>query len=278
MGKVIYFFAVIILAMTAVYAFFIEPSRVCLKNVTIHNKTMASMFKGLKIIQLSDIHIGKSWSAPADRTLEIINSIKPDIIFLTGDYVQWHGGTLAYNQALNFLSYLHAPLGVYAVMGDADYSYSRKSCEFCHIKGSALPAIRHKVRFLQDSGAFIRAGKNEFYIAGINGNSKPEIYKKIIEELPSDVPVILLSHKSLVYHYIDADKNILVLSGDTHGGQMYLPKYLWKIFKRKESPEYMYGLYQSRKKSLYVTSGIGTSELQFRLGMPPEVVLFEFKE
>ncbi len=82
------------------------------------------MLKDLKIVQLSDLHIGRNISISTERTLKILNELKPDMILLSGDYVEWYGDKQAYDNAINFLSQLNAPLGIYAVMGDADYSSS----------------------------------------------------------------------------------------------------------------------------------------------------------
>ncbi len=75
------------LILVILYGFFIEPCQVRLKTVEVHNKALASTFKELKIVLLSDLHIGNSWSTPVKRTLEIVSKLNPDLIFLTGDYV-----------------------------------------------------------------------------------------------------------------------------------------------------------------------------------------------
>lgn len=239
---------------------------------------MASAFGNLKMVMLSDLHIGKTWPVAVSKALKIINKLKPDVIFLTGDYVVWGGKKAEYDKAISFLSRLKAPLGVYAVMGDADYQFSRKSCEFCHEKGSAYPAMRHQVKFLRNSQAVIKAGKKEIYIAGVDSHSQKDYTLKKINKLLNGSSSILLSHSAIPYNYIDPNKNVLVLSGDTHGGQIYLPGFIWKISKRKKDTMHMYGLYNDKNKFLYVTSGIGTSGMPIRLGVPPEVVLFEFAD
>lgn len=266
------------LIITAFYGFFIEPNHVRLKTVKIHNKVMASTLKDLKIVQLSDLHIGKNISIPTKRTLAILNELKPDLILLTGDYVEWNGDKEAYDNAIDFLSCLSAPLGVYAVMGDSDYSFARRSCGFCHEEGSTLPPSQHQVKFLRDSQAVIEMEGRKISIIGIGRDSDYASKAKTINNMLTDSPAIVLSHISSVYDDISAKEDILILSGDTHGGQIFLPVFIWKIIKRKPDAEHKYGLYQEKKKSLYVTSGIGTSDIPFRLGVPPEVVLFEFME
>lgn len=266
------------LIMIALYGFFIEPNHVRLITVKIHNKAMASTLKDLKIVHLSDLHIGEDISISTKRTLKILHRIKPDMILLTGDYVEWHGKKRAYDNAINFLSQLNAPLGVYAVMGDADYSFSRKSCGFCHEEGSTRPPTQHQVRFLRDAQVVIEIEGGGISIIGIGGDSDYASSSNTVNNMLIDSPAIVLSHSSLAYNSINKEGNVLVLSGDTHGGQIYLPEFIWKILKRKPDTAHMYGLYQDKNKSLYVTSGIGTSDIPFRFGVPPEVVLFEFTE
>ncbi len=267
-----------ILIIVALYGFFIEPNQIRLKTVKIHNKAMASTFKGLKIIQLSDLHIGENISISTKLTLEILNEIQPDIILLTGDYVKWNGNEQVYDNTINFLSQLSAPLGIYAVMGDADYSNSRRSCRFCHEEGSTLPPSQHQVKFLRDAKVVLKTNEAQFSIIGIETRSGQTSGLNTIQRMLTDNPAIVLSHCSLAYDQINEGNNVLVLSGDTHGGQIFLPEFIWRIIKRKPDTEHKYGLYQDKNKSLYVTSGIGTSDIQFRLGVPPEVVLFEFTE
>ena len=266
------------LIMIALYGFFIEPNHVRLITVKIHNKAMASTLKDLKIVHLSDLHIGENISISIKRTLEILNELKPDLILLTGDYVDWYGSKQAYGNAITFLSQLNAPLGVYAVMGDADYSFSRKSCGFCHEEGSTRPPTQHQVRFLRDAQVVIEIEGGGISIIGIGGDSDYASGSNTVNNMLIDSPAIVLSHSSLAYNSINKEGNVLVLSGDTHGGQIYLPEFIWKILKRKPDTAHMYGLYQDKNKSLYVTSGIGTSDIPFRFGVPPEVVLFEFTE
>ncbi|GAX63000.1 phosphohydrolase [Candidatus Scalindua japonica] len=265
------------LIVVVLYSFYIEPQKVNLKTVKIRNKALASTFKKLKIVQLSDLHIGENRSLSIKHTLTILNTLKPDLILLTGDYVKWNAGKQAYDNAISFLSKLSAPLGVYAVMGDADYSFSRWSCLFCHSEGSTLPPIQHQVKFLRNARMDLEAGGTQFSIIGL-GNSDYAPDLKTLHKMHNGKPTIVLSHVSSVYNSINATEDVLVLSGDTHGGQVFLPEFIWKIIKRKPDVAHIYGLYRNENKSLYVTSGIGTSDLRFRFGMPPEVVLFEFIE
>ncbi len=267
------------LMIIALYGYFIEPCNVRLKTLKIRNVSLASTFSDFKIVLISDLHIGNNWTTSATRALKIINGIKPDLILLTGDYLGWKGNKSGYDNAINYLSHLNAPSGVYAVMGDSDCFVSTKSCELCHKEGSIFPKIHHKLKFLNNSQVILENRGKKFAITGLKMGHRDAVNLSIAQSMPADIPNIILSHSSLIYHGIDANKNVLILSGDTHGGQIYLPEFIWKIIKIKPDPEHMYGLFQDKNKILYVTSGIGTSpKLPIRIGVPPEVVLFKFEK
>ena len=268
--------ALVLLLVVLGYGFFWEPNHVRLRTVVVRSGGLADRLAGKRVVLVGDLHIGPRPHRAANQALRMISELQPDLIFLTGDYVQWNGKAAAYENVLDFLSRLKAPLGVYAVFGDSDYSFSRKSCEFCHEAGGHGPVTRHGVKFFRNSGEYIKTDKGRIFIAGIDAGPRLDEAIGIGSLLPNDAPVILLAHCSKIFDSIDRGTDILVLSGDTHGGQVLLPGFVWKLIKWKPDPDHMHGFFQEGEKALYVTSGIGTSNLPFRLGVPPEVVVIRF--
>ncbi len=243
-----------------------------------NSKEFGTFLSGIKAIHISDIHIGNSIDSHSTQVLKTISKSKPDIIFLTGDYVKWTKDDKTYKNATNFLAMLEAPLGVYAVMGDSDYSNARSSCIFCHESMSfGRPAFQN-VNFLKNTGETITTNNRKVFVFGLDSSKNQIIYEKLHNIIPDNIPTIILSHSSEVYNAIDPQKHVLVLSGDTHGGQILLPNIFWKLLKRKTDPDHMYGFYKEGNKMLYVTSGIGTSDIPIRLGVKPEIVEFSFSE
>ncbi len=108
------------------YGIFLEPHWIKTHHLWIENHRLAKIFEGKTLVHLSDLHMSKI-GAREEKVLNILTGLKPDIIFLTGDYVPWRGD---YEPALTFLSKLKAKIGVWAVMGDYDYSHSRKTSLF----------------------------------------------------------------------------------------------------------------------------------------------------
>ncbi len=251
-----------------VYGRFIEPGRIKIKEIRVENsfinKELNKSLAGKKIVHLSDLHISK-FGKNEIQVLNIIDQISPDLIFLTGDYIKWKGNN---KPALKFLSRLKAKQGVYAVMGDYDYSDSKNSCLFCHEKGSGKPTKQHNVIMLRNSSQEIKIGDQVIKIAGLD-----EGYDNIGD---MDSPVLVLSHSPLAFDNFSGKDRIFMFAGDTHGGQVKFPLWLFKLFGYEKNVKYNYGLFQSKNKTMYVTRGIGTSHFRFRLFCPPEVAVIQF--
>lgn len=103
------------------YGIFIEPNQIQIRHLWIENSRLGKILEGKIAVHLSDLHMNKIGRREL-KVLNILDELNPDFIFLTGDYVKWGGN---YEIALDFLSRLKAKFGVWAVMGDYDYSNSR---------------------------------------------------------------------------------------------------------------------------------------------------------
>jgi uncharacterized protein len=257
-----------------IYSIWIEPNQIRIHHVWIRDGSLEKILGEKVVVQLSDLHLSKIGKRE-QKVLKILNALGPDIIFLTGDYVTWEGD---YAAALSFLSRLKAKIGVWAVMGDYDYSRSRKSCIFCHEEGSGKPSRQHSVRFLKDSMDLVSLPEGSLCIAGVDGEGGYALSSdKVFSHLDKQIPTIILSHNPLNFDLISDDRNILMLAGDTHGGQVLLPNLLFSIMGYRKNALYNQGLFEKRQKKLFVSRGIGTSHLPIRFFRPPEVVIFHFR-
>jgi predicted MPP superfamily phosphohydrolase len=260
-------------------------------NLTRQNlvlKNLPDEFKGLRIIQISDIHSG-SFDDPAAvaEGVEAIMLEKPDLILFTGDLVNDRADEVApYIEVFNKLK---APLGVFSVLGNHDYGdYFRWPSE--EEKKQNLEQLKqHHAymgwRLLVNEHVFLERNNKQIALIGIEnwgarGFTKYGDMKKAVAGLEnSDVPIkILLSHDP---SHWDAEvrkdyKDIaLTFSGHTHGMQfgIDIPGFKW-------SPvQYVYknwaGLYQEDNQYLYVNRGFGFIGYQGRLGVLPEITLIE---
>ncbi len=270
-GALVWSGAGFFLCLLIIYGVWIEPNRIEVRHVTIQDAYFANILKNTTVVQITDLHIG-SMGRREKNVLKSLDAIKPDILFLTGDYVQWDG---EYGPALSFLARLYARIGVWAVMGDYDYINSRKSCVFCHEEGTGRPTTKHSVRFLKNSMDEVPLPEGTLRIGGFDGEGG-EIVSQDKEFKMPDGPCIILSHSPLNFDVLTGNQDILMLAGDTHGGQAPLPGWLFSILGYRKNALYNQGLFERNGKKMFVSRGIGTSHVPFRLCRPPEIVVFHF--
>jgi hypothetical protein len=272
--KVIVWLICGLLVMLGFYGFLVEPRQFRVNHVQIPYPKMRSILKKKIVIQISDLHLNGNRFLE-DKILTVLDGLNPDFIFLTGDYVRWDGD---YEAALNFLSRVKARIGVWAIMGDYDYSNSRKSCLFCHEKDSGKFTQRHRVHFLKENYEKIKLEEGVFWIGGIDYTENHDEFLKETKILSNErkLPVMILSHNPLVFDKLDNTEDVFILAGDTHGGQVHLPGWLWKIMGYRKNALYNYGFFKRGQKKMFVSRGVGTSHIPLRVCSPPEVVVLHF--
>jgi predicted MPP superfamily phosphohydrolase len=257
-----------------IYAFFFEPYNPEITHVVIKNPELKRILADKVVVQLSDLHI-KKLGKYEKKVLDIVNSLEPDLIFLTGDYISWKGKC---EGAFEFFSQLKAGSGIWAVMGDYDYSNSRNSCLFCHKPGSIEYSPRNKIRFLKNTCEMITLPDGLLTVGGIDRVGEPYIKIDNLDFFErEDIPVVVLSHDPLNFEELSKDKKFLMLSGDTHGGQLAIPSWFWSFIGYKKTAKYEKGLYENKNGRMYVNKGIGTSHIPIRLFRPPEITVLHFQ-
>jgi len=262
-----------LLLVLLVYGRYIEPVTIKIREIKIKTDFIDKALKDKIIIHLSDLHIS-SFGRVETKVLNTINQVNPDLIFLTGDYMEWKGDTAP---ALQFLSKLKAKYGVFAVMGDYDYSDSKNSCLFCHQNGTGKPTNAHSVQMLRNSSQKITIGNQTLKVVGIDkGYDDLNGGFKIQDSADQEMISLVLSHSPLAFDKFSDKDKIFIFSGDTHGGQVKLPKWVFKFFGYEKNAKYNYGVFRQGNKTMYVTNGIGTSHFRFRLFCQPEIAVFRF--
>ena len=282
--RVLFFILLAALSITA-YAFFIEPFNIQVRHINIPDAELHKQWGDIKIAQLSDLHITEI-GRREKSVLEKLTEIEPDLIVVTGDSAQWNRRP---ENAVKYLESLKAPLGVYCVMGDADFSSCRYHCIFCH-PGMDFHKQREKPYFLRDTTIEIdlkqKPDSRRLTIAGVASErdwGSDQGYADKIGDTDKELKALLiLGHFSKKWATLTTKtkRPLLWLAGDTHGGQIWLPDFIWRILKFKPDAVHMAGLYQGNKHQwLYVNRGIGTTAgFPFRLGVRPEITVLTFNE
>jgi predicted MPP superfamily phosphohydrolase len=217
---------------------------------------------GFSVVQLSDLHVGPFHRTSRMRKIvERVNALAPDLVVITGDLADEKPADLA--EAIGLLQDLRARHGVLAVTGNHDF--------FADIDSVLRRSGAGRVRFLRNesltvAGAIDVHGVDDPLAARIQGGDPPRLEQRIGSEARLR-PSILLCHQPLGYARLAEMGVGLVLSGHTHGGQ------LWPIswLSRRLYPHYA-GHYQIGASHFYVSRGTGTWGPPMRVGAPPEIV------
>lgn len=243
-------------------------------------------FKGLKIIHISDMHLGsfKRNFGQIAKAVEMINEQKPDLIFFTGDLVNNFAEET--DGWAPVLDKLEAKLGKYSVLGNHDYGdYSEwNSLEEKNKNLSAIKKFHKKIgfRLLLNESETLTIDNEEIALIGVENWGNPPFpqhgdLKKASTKVNPKSLKILLSHDPSHWDaevLANTDINI-TFSGHTHGMQFGIER-----AGIKWSPiQYKYprwgGLYRESNQYLYVNRGFGFHGFPGRIGMPPEITVVE---
>ncbi len=222
-------------------------------------------FDGLKIVQLSDVHVGPFTPATLVRKwVARANALEPDLIVVTGDLITT--GSEYIEAMAATLGQLKAPCGVFACLGNHDYYGTG---------GAVGPALkRHGISVLSNGGVTLKRPGGSLYLAGVDDSrSGREDLARALRDRPAGVPTVLLAHDPNLFHKARAAKVELTLSGHTHGGQLAVPWMVRKFNLARFETKFTSGLYRHHQSLLYVSHGLGTSGPPIRLGARPEFAL-----
>jgi predicted MPP superfamily phosphohydrolase len=205
---------------------------------------------GLKIVQLSDMHIGPTLKKDfCEMLVKEVNALNPDIIAITGDSIDGEVKFLKDDMAP--LLNLKARLGVYYITGNHEYYwYANEWIEWARTSG-LNPLLNENVK--------LNYNNTDFYLAGVNDPSADKLDKdngsdpkKAALGIPKEAYKILLAHQPKSCFKASKEGFHTQLSGHTHGGQGFP----WSILVHLVQP-YVRGLNVHEGMNLYVHSGTG---------------------
>jgi hypothetical protein len=227
---------------------------------------LPEVFSSLRVVQISDIHYGlflpQEWLAEA---VERTNRLSPDMVVLTGDFVTYSRANI--EPAAEILSRLRARHGVLAVLGNHDFRVGAAAVT------SALR--RQRIEVLRNQHIALQLGGASLYMAGVDDYGYGADVRRAVRGIPRDAATILLAHNPRIISLASRHGVSLVLAGHTHGGQVNIPL-LGTVYGR--SPErlrYKIGWDRLGTTQIYVSRGIGTIVLPWRLRCPAEIAHLE---
>ncbi len=265
-----------------VYQFVVFKEKIKIDN-------LPSSFKGFKIVQISDMHLG-SWTTPKPlvQAVDMINDMNADLIVFTGDLVNF--STKEAYRYENILKNLKAKNGVLTILGNHDYgdyvNWPDKASKQKNMQDLYDLYDRMGWELLRNENKIYRSEEGDLALIGVeNWGANPRFPRhgdisKAIEGAENAAAKILLSHDPSHWEKVIIPKNYdiaLTLSGHTHGFQFGFESKNFKWSPAKWLYKYWAGLYKDEKSSrhLYVNRGIGSIGYPGRIGILPEITVLE---
>ena len=256
----------IILLSLTLYARFIGTTGLYVREYSIINDKIPSSFHGLKIIHFTDLHHGTTINISyVKKLVKTINSYKPDIIFFTGDLID-KDIVLKKDEVIalgNALSELDATIAKYAVKGNHDYEndYFDKAMEIAQFK--VLDAKQELIYYHDET---------PLKLIGLPSYIKEKYTYE--EENTDDIYfTILLAHEPDVFDRLNNLDIDIMLSGHSHGGQVRIP-FFGAIITPYGAKKYYDEYYKINDTEMFISSGLGTSDVEFRFMNRPSINLY----
>ena len=261
-----------VLLVLALYGFWYEPAslRAVVHTIALDEATRLSQTP-LRVVVIADLHGGAPFidEAKIEKVVTLANAAKPDLVLLTGDYVisgVRGGHFMPIETIAGKMRALSAPLGVYAVLGNHDRSSDARRIEAAFSE-VGIHVLENQAVKLKHGGTFYLAGLSDWYTG-------PRDIKGMTAQLPAGAHALCFTHSPDIFPLLPRTC-ALTIAGHTHGGQVFLPFFGRPIVPSLYGQRYAAGLVHENGKYLFVSTGIGTSNIPVRFGVPPEVSVLD---
>jgi uncharacterized protein len=276
------------------YGFGVERLRYRIEKVEIPIADLPKSLDGLRIVQLSDIHIGDFMSREeVRRAVKMANELNADLAVLTGDLIS--DGSDPLEDCVSELSKLRAPLGIWGCNGNHEI--------YAEVEDMSQELFqRYGMRLLRQQSAELKWRGGKFNLIGVDYQrehmpfgERHQMLRGVESLVRRDIPNILLSHNPNSFYRASELGIELSLAGHTHGGQIRIEIVDHQLSPARFITKFVAGLYRlplsdgvhsadneasqlSPKSSfLYVNRGLGTIGMPVRLGVPPEITLITLR-
>jgi predicted MPP superfamily phosphohydrolase len=262
----------------SLYGTYGGSKRIKIEQQTLYFPDLPEAVDGLSIVQISDLHAGVFMEGrELEPYIEIVNGLKPDMVFITGDIISW--GTQYIEPAVAALGKIKSKQGVYAIMGNHDsYGDIETLCE--SLEKAGITVLRNrwkKIDFFSEAAPLYLVGVDDVW-ATRYFKKKNISLKDIISGIPGTSFKLLLSHNPAMFDEAAANGIQLTLAGHTHAGQVIFPFPLdhgysfARLFHKRD-----YGLYRTGGSLLYINRGLGVIGPPMRINCPREITRFVLK-
>lgn len=265
--------SLVVASALALWGFWLEPRRLVVREQELDVPSWPAELAGLRVALISDLHIGAPhWDL--ERLAELVQEVNdrhPELVLLAGDYLingVRLGRWIDPESIARELGKLQSPLGTLAVLGNH---------EWWNDAPRARRALESQGIVVLENQAKRVLGRAPFYVVGVGdpftGHDDVEGAQA---QVPASSPFLVLVHSPDVFPQVAASA-ALTLAGHTHGGQVQLPFLGRPIVPSSYGQRYAAGHVVENGRHLFVTTGVGTSILPVRFGVPPEVVVLSLR-
>jgi predicted MPP superfamily phosphohydrolase len=289
--------------LSAVYGFAAERLNYQVRNVEIPLANLPAALEGMKIVQLSDIHLSGYMSrTDVRRAVEMANELRADLAVVTGDFITGAGDSLV--DCIDEIRCLRSPLGVWGCNGNHEI-YARAEDAAAELFAQAgMKLLRYENAQLSFRGAQFNLLGVDYQRERTTSGQRVQMLANLAPLVRRDMPNILLSHNPNSFNRAAELGIELSLAGHTHGGQIQVEILDHRLSPARFITDYIAGTYYrplampaANKKALrdvdnarsneipvsshaqpplsvlYVNRGLGTVGAPVRLGVPPEITL-----
>jgi predicted MPP superfamily phosphohydrolase len=256
------------------YGYRVEPTWLELNRFEVFIGDLPAAFAGFRIAQLSDFHCSRQVTPGyLSEAVNLAQAQAPHLVVLTGDFI--HRGYKYVQAVAKPLGRLSAPYGVFAVLGNHDFSV-RNALGFRryrHLHRAVARALAdHGIRVLQNESVRLVRQNASLQLIGVE-----DLWSRVCDlegafaDLSPFVPCVVLAHNPRTVEHLAGRRCDLMLSGHTHGGQVNLPR-IGRPTLGPRARRFAAGMYRYGGTQVYVNKGVGFG-FRFRFGVRPEVAV-----
>ena len=265
----IFIYILLIIGLIIIYSRYIATTGIQIKEYSVINNKIPESFKGFKVVHFSDLKYGSTTDQKyLKKLVNKINELNPDIIIFTGDLIS-SNYKLTDNDKKSIienLNKLDPKIDIYSIRGDNDINETYNSI----ITQTKIIEINNlnKLIYYKGDTPIMLIGLDD----SINGNQSLDMAFNYEE---NNYYKILIAHEPDTYEKIK-DKNIdLFLAGHSLNGQVRLP-FIGSIYTPTGAKKYYDSKYKIDNTEIYISNGLGTSKIPYRLNNRPSINLYRF--
>ena len=254
--------------LTACYSRYIEPERLVVKEITVETEMD---IEKCRIVFFTDTHFGALYDEKhIERIVEMINGLDSDIVIFGGDLLDNYARDkeiLDMEYLQGELSRIEAKAGKYAVFGNHDYGGGAIRIYEDFMNDCGFRVLNDEIVFLEEFNIEI-IGFDDYLL----GQTEADFY-----HIQTETFHLIAMHEPITSKFIKSSDENFIVSGHTHGGQVFVPYFTRKLLPNG-SDQFMKGLYDMQATGsdtfaqMYVSSGIGLTKYPFRLFNVPEII------